>query len=345
MVIRRRTKIALGSVLTVLLLMAVAAGVAIVQNEYALREEKVTIPGTAQPLHGVLAWPKQGRGPFGLVVFVHGDGPIDATHESFYRPMWESLARAGYASLSWNKPGVGGAPGNWLDQTMDDRAAETLAAIAWARTRPGIDPGRIGLWGASQAGWVLPKVAARMPDPHFVIAVSPAINWLRQGRFNLLAELRAGGASRAKVQAAVARSETIRALLREGATFEQLKASGMDLDGMTPDRWRFVSRNHTSDATRELAAGHAPVLLLLGGHDLNVDVAETEATYRRLLTEPGELRVERYADATHGMVREVIEGSEWRLSLYAIFAPRSLFTARYLSDMRHFLEQLDRPVS
>ena len=33
-------------------------------------------------------------------------------------------------------------------------------AVEWARSRPDIDGHRIGLWGASQAGWVMPKVAA-----------------------------------------------------------------------------------------------------------------------------------------------------------------------------------------
>lgn len=38
------------------------------------------------------------------------------------------------------------------------------------------------LWGASQAGWVLPKVASSRVDIDAVVAVSPAINWLRQDR-------------------------------------------------------------------------------------------------------------------------------------------------------------------
>lgn len=155
------------------LITATVGGWIVYQNTYALREEQVTIAGATQPLHGVLALPEHGNGPFGLVVFVHGDGPQDATGETFYRPMWESFAAAGYASLSWDKPGINGAPGDWLDQSMDDRAAETHAAIRWARARPDIDAARIGVWGASQAGWVLPKVAAQDPGLQFMIVVSP----------------------------------------------------------------------------------------------------------------------------------------------------------------------------
>ena len=175
------------SLAVVVVLIATLVGWTLYQNTYDIREEKVTITGGSVPLQGVLALPEHGDGPFGLVVFVHGDGPVDATHETFYRPVWEAFAKAGYASLSWDKPGVNGAPGNWLDQSMDDRAAETEAAIEWARGRSDIDPSRIGLWGASQAGWVMPKVVNLDPDVAFVIAVGPAINWLQQGEFNTLA--------------------------------------------------------------------------------------------------------------------------------------------------------------
>ncbi|ETZ88002.1 hydrolase family protein [Mycobacteroides abscessus MAB_030201_1075] len=77
-------------------------------NDFAIREERLTIPGSVQPLQATLALPKDGNGPFGLVVFIHGDGPADATRDGFYKPIWESFAKAGYASLSWNKPGIGG---------------------------------------------------------------------------------------------------------------------------------------------------------------------------------------------------------------------------------------------
>ncbi|WP_307845577.1 serine aminopeptidase domain-containing protein [Planomonospora sp. ID67723] len=311
------------------------------QHTYDLREEPVTITGGAQPLKGVLALPPEGRGPFGLVVFVHGDGPIDATHETFYRPAWESLARAGYASLSWNKPGLNGAPGNWLHQSMEDRAEETADAIAWAKTRKDIDPDRIGLWGASQAGWVLPKVAARMPELRFVIAVSPAINWLRQGRYNLLAELRAENASQQEIDAAVARSDRTRELLRKGATFEQYRAAVGDVNGMTPDRWRFILANHTSDASEDLAKMRAPVLLMLGGHDLNVDVADTEKTYRKLLRRPGQLRVRHYPDATHSLVPKDVEDSELKAFALAVAAPRSLSAEGYLEDLRRYVTEID----
>ncbi|WP_455681317.1 alpha/beta hydrolase family protein [Streptomyces fradiae] len=340
----RRRRVARAVLATVAALTAAAAGLfglVVWQHTYDLREEAVTIRHGGRTLHGVLALPEQGEGPFPLVVLVHGDGPVDATHDGFYRPMWESFARAGYASLSWNKPGVDGAPGDWLDQTMADRAREAADAIAWARRRPDVDGRRIGLWGASQAGWVLPKIAAEDGRIRFAIAVSPAVNWLRQGRYNLLAELRRDGASDAEVAAALRRRETGLRLLARGAAYEEYVRVVGDPQGMTAARWRFVSKNHTADAGADLPALRGiPVLLVLAGHDVNVDTAETEAAYRRLLPAPP-LRVAHYPDAAHGLVKHAVEASAPRLTLTALCAPRALFADGFLADQRHFLSSLD----
>lgn len=340
---RRGLRIVMWSLVTALVVAAGLVGVVLWQHSYAMDEQRVSIRQGGHTLNGVLATPKEGRKRHGLVVYVHGDGPVDATHDDGYKPLWEANAKAGYASLSWDKPGVAGAPGNWLGQSMDDRADETAAAIAWARARPDIDGDRIGLWGVSQAGWVLPKVAAKTPVS-FVIAVSPAINWLQQGRYNLLAELRADGASAARTNEAIARSDTTRRLLERRATFEEyVKAMGGDADGMTADRWGFISKNHTSDATQDLRALRGvPVLLALAGHDINVDTADTERIYREVLDAGGALTAEQYPDATHSLLKQSIEQSDLKITLTAIFSPRSLFADGFLEGQRQFLEDLDR---
>ncbi|MDJ1131731.1 alpha/beta hydrolase family protein [Streptomyces iconiensis] len=328
------------SVVASVLVAAVLGGVVLWQNSYDTHERRVTIRYGGHVLNGVLTTPDDGGKRHPLVVMVHGDGPLDATHDDGYKPMWEAYARAGYASLSWDKPGVAGAPGNWLEQSMGDRADETAAAVGWARARTDIDGDRVGLWGASQAGWVLPKVAARTRVA-FVIAVSPAVNWLRQGRYNLLAELKAANAPEAEVGRKVRDSDRVRALLRRGAGYREYVAAMGGARGMTADRWGFVARNHTADATRDLPALRGtPVLLGLAGHDLNVDTADTESVYRKELSGAGKLTVRHYPDADHSMVRDTLARSEFRSTVTALFAPRSLFADGYLADQERFLRAL-----
>jgi alpha-beta hydrolase superfamily lysophospholipase len=347
--LRRRVAVA-AALLTCVI--AVTSIVVLVANDFAIDEQNVQIPIDPGVLHAagevpdadrnvlqaVLALPEERKRPVGLVVFVHGDGPARAAYDGLYRPLWEAFARAGYASLSWDKPGVEGAAGDWLAQSMDDRAREVEAAITWARRRADIDPRRIGLWGASQAGWVLPKVAGRVRGLQFVIAESPAINWLRQGRYNTHAEQRERGDTPEQIAAEARLHTRSLALLRRGASYaEYRRVMGADAD-LSAARWTFVRRNFRADATRDLPAlRDTPVLLVTAGHDRNVDAVETTRTYRRILDIPGRLRIRHYPDALHSIERASLEHSELRETLTAVFAPRSLSAPGYLDDQRRFL--------
>ncbi|MGW1975723.1 hypothetical protein [Streptomyces sp. NPDC001889] len=116
-----------------------------------------------------------------------------------------------------------------------------------------------------------------------------------------VAEPRTDGASAARVTAEVARSDSIRRLPARRATVEEyVGEAGGDADGMTAGRWGFLSRNHTADATRDpRALRGVPVLLVLAGHDVSVDTAETEDVYHQVLGAGRALTVERHPDATH----------------------------------------------
>lgn len=337
----RRHPIGVGVVVLALLVSGVLVWLD-EQHRYDISTSEVEFRYGGDRIVGTLASPR-GRGPHGLVVFIHGDGATNADNSEGYRPIWESFARAGYASFSWDKPGVDRSEGNWLDYSMSERADLAIAALDAVAKRPDIDPTRIGLWGASQAGWVLPKIALRRSDVRFIIAVSPGINWLDQGRFNLLAELEDEGASQAEIDEAVEFSDSIRALLRRGATYADYRAladtaperSPERVKEMSRQRWNFVKENFRSDARRDLAAlEDVPVLLQVGGKDRNVDVAETEAVYRELLGDS--LTVRRYPEAAHSMVQADLEDGV-RGWLTGVFDMRALFAEGFLADGEAFL--------
>ena len=331
---RRRCRVA---VITVVALAIALVGVALVGNDYRLRQRQVFIPVTGGALTGVLATPT-GTSARGLVVMIHGDGPIDATQNGLYLPLFEAAADAGFATLSWSKPGIGASRGNWLDQSMNDRAAEVSSVIDWAKRQPTIPTNTLVLWGASQAGWVFPTVAATRGDIDAIIAVSPAINWRRQGRFNLLAELDNNNASSSERRHAINRSNHTRVLLAQHASYNTYRATTNDPDPMSARRWAFVAHNDTSDATRGLTAmadKHVPVLLLLGEHDHNVDISETQTTYTALLG--ADLRVKHF-NAAHSMARPAIESSDTLGLIAAALWPRALFASGVLTTYTTYLE-------
>lgn len=54
---------------------------------------------------------------------------------------------------------------------------------------------------------------------------------------------------------------------------------------MSAGRWAFVERNFCADASEDLRAAaqrDLPVHLIVGEHDRNVDVSETERVYREM---------------------------------------------------------------
>ena len=324
---------------TVLVVALGAVGVALVGNSYAFDERQVEIPVAGGSLSGVLTTPKSG-GAHGVVVMVHGDGPVDATQNGLYDPWFDGAAASGYATLSWSKPGVGGSDGDWLAQSLPDRAAEVSAAIDWAKAQSDVPTSTIVLWGASQAGWVLPVVVADRDDIDGVVAVGTAINWLRQGQFNLQSELdhdRAEAEQRARAEAA---SATTDALLERGASYEEYLGETTEADPMTLERWGFVQRNFRADATSDLARAatrHAPWLLLAGEHDRNVDVHETAEVYREIFGRDVKVTC---VDAVHSMARPIVDDSEFIGLVTGVFWPRALLADGVIDSYRGLLDQV-----
>lgn len=80
---------------------------------------------------------------------------------------------AGYAVLVWDKPGSGDSTGEFDgEQTLTQRAEILVDAIEWLMDESTIDESRLGVWGLSQAGWVMPLALTMTDDISFMIVVS-----------------------------------------------------------------------------------------------------------------------------------------------------------------------------
>ena len=240
--------------------------------------------------------------------------PADA--HGYYGPIWNRLARHGIASFAWDKPGVGRSNGNWLHQSMEGRAQEVIEAVEYLRSSEvGPSFSSIGLIGFSQAGWVLPEVAARHAGTDFMIMVSGAINWKRQSNYLTRRRLEREGLDAASVEAAVAQNTRDLAIFEPPNSYENYLRHAQEkcLNGVVPsgcdpmsrDRFRFAQLNIDADASEALGRFDQPLLALFGDHDLNVDVDESRATYQELVPPPPQasLRTRTYTDATHGLLR------------------------------------------
>jgi dienelactone hydrolase len=106
-----------------------------------------------------------------LLVMAHGLGAVRTMRLDTYA---ERFSAAGYACLVFDYRNLGysqGQPRQLLDIGM--QLQDWTAAVAYARTLPGIDTNRISLWGTSFSGGHVIATAARLPGVAAVVSQCP----------------------------------------------------------------------------------------------------------------------------------------------------------------------------
>jgi pimeloyl-ACP methyl ester carboxylesterase len=155
---------------------------------------------------------------------------------------------------------------------------------------PQIDPDRIGLWGISQAGWVMPKALKSTDQIAFMIVVSGgAEDGFEQGGYMMGREVL--GASGSEEQAALV--ETYRPQARKAANYEEYVEAMeilleipallelMDLEITEESKWKPMSRDGDDfyDPMEEIARTTIPILVFYGARDLIVDPVQGAEAY------------------------------------------------------------------
>jgi len=135
-------------------------------------------------LSGSLILPR-GEGPFPAVVFAHGSG--QETRDAS-RGLASLFVNNGIACLIFDKRGVGRSEGEHWAASFSDYANDLVAAVQLLKTLPEIKKEKIGLYGHSQGGWVVPLAISKSPgDISFAIlsaanCVSPLDQHMYNGR-------------------------------------------------------------------------------------------------------------------------------------------------------------------
>ena len=115
-----------------------------------------------------------GRGPFPAVAMVHGAGP--QTREEF-QVFSAYCALLGIAVLADDKRGVGQSTGLYPGEaatstSLGELARDARAEVGFLRSLPQIDAHRVGLFGDSQAGWIVALAAARDPGVRWAVVLA-----------------------------------------------------------------------------------------------------------------------------------------------------------------------------
>jgi hypothetical protein len=299
-----------------------------------VREVSFTVGDTV--LSGTLVLPHDVDSP-PIALTIHGDGPQDRFSDSGYLPIINTLLDAGIGVFTWDKAGVGSSTGNWLEQTMTDRATEALAARLAIAELDTIDIDQIGFLGFSQAGWVLPRVANEI-TPAFTVIVGGAVSWRDQGTYYNRVRLTAQGVPATEItQRLKERIEKNDALFSEPIT----EATQTDMD---PDRLRFVANAYWEDSTAAIAGMQGPVLAIWGEKDLNVDAVTDAATYTAQLAPLSDQRsVIMVPNATHGLLRADLFNYQlptdwpWYLEYLFIGMGRDAFAPQSLDQITQWI--------
>lgn len=117
-----------------------------------------------------------GKGPFPAVALITGSGSQDRDESVFgHRPflvLSDHLTRKGIAVLRFDDRGVGKSGGNAGEATTLDLVTDALAAVDYLKSRPDVNPKRVGLAGHSEGGMIAPLAASRNRDITFLVLLA-----------------------------------------------------------------------------------------------------------------------------------------------------------------------------
>jgi pimeloyl-ACP methyl ester carboxylesterase len=244
--------------------------------------------------------------PVGGVVLVDGSGEGQCDDWGGWA---ERIAELGVVVLAHDRPGCGGSPGDFLTQTLEDRADESLAALAVLRKQV---TGPAGFVGFSQGGWVGMVAAARQDPPvDFLACVSgPGIGPAAQDRYRIEVDLRAADLPDDQVAAAMdwidERTWRLRAGEDPGSVIE-LQRRHHDQPWYEPatryfdtaDMLGYIARLIDFEPADVLPRVTCPVLALHGGADPLVPAADSVTAYAAGLPALTGLAV--FPGANHGL--------------------------------------------
>ena len=129
------------------------------------RQVEVQFISEGDMISGTL-WLPEGDGPFPALVLGHGSGK-STRHDAGFAA--KHFSENGVAFLTYDKRGVGNSEGTYVGRNNVSKknlkllAKDIAAGVSYLKSRNDIVAKQVGLWGVSQAGWILP-IAANIVD-------------------------------------------------------------------------------------------------------------------------------------------------------------------------------------
>lgn len=140
-------------------------------------DKEVSIAGSTPgvTLAGTLTAPRDRlRRP--ALLLLAGSGPVDrdetAEGHRLFLVLADALTRRGFVVLRYDKRGAGKSTGDFRASTIADFTGDARAALAWLRSRPEVDPQRIGVIGHSEGGAIAALLATGPGAPAVIVSMA-----------------------------------------------------------------------------------------------------------------------------------------------------------------------------
>lgn len=211
----------------------------------------------------------QGKGPFPAIVLGHGSGKVTRDQQSFYA---DQLVARGFVVLRYDKRGVGESTGVYSgvgvengDRMFADLASDMAAGAEFLRRDADVDPARVGMMGASQAGWIVPLAAAQSKAAFMILVSGPTVSVGEENYYSKFAEF-----------------------------------GGTTLNQAYTELTKFTGK-HGFEIVPTLEHLDVPGLWLLGRDDESIPEHNTADILRRLIAQGRPFEVIEYPGANHGL--------------------------------------------
>lgn len=141
------------------------SGAAALQIQSSFEEIEISFVSDGIKLAGTLTLPVPRVALVPAVLLIAGSGPVDRDENTptaplnIFNTLAHQLARAGIASLRYDKRGVGQSGGEYLKTSFTDLVQDAQAALLFLKSHAEINAEKIFALGHSEGGYIVPLLA------------------------------------------------------------------------------------------------------------------------------------------------------------------------------------------
>jgi len=279
-----------------LFLMIAAVAFAEIPENPTYNREEIRFSSGRFHLVGDLLTPP-GKRPCPVIVYVWGAGPTNRTALIERSPLLKIFLAKGFGVLVYDKPGSGQSTGEFDNRSLfEGRAGILIDAVGFLKKHDAVDTRGIGLYGSSQASYVMAVALQRTKDVAFMIASScPMESSIEQSSFLVRNYVLCAGGDPALADSAGT------AYLQRGRarSYPEYRQAAEVLEGIPAIRdglgWAgvvskddFTPANPTSesflDPSTNIAALKIPILAVFAENDRQINSAQGAEYLRRLFS-------------------------------------------------------------